>query len=212
MQDISPEERLLRLIRADKKKPAQKEGLVEEKTEARPKPKDKVSLSPRLNLAKIKEYFSFNQLNQLLLIVLVILGLYLLTDFLIISPNRIEEKVLAVEAVKDNSLKISQEVAAPAAKPVSYYTQATKTKNLFTATGPETEQERPSASFLEMVSKFKLQGIISGPGLQAVIEDTKTNQVYFLSPGDYIGEIQLKEILPGKVKLTYYGQEAELTL
>lgn len=207
MQDISPEERLLRLIRGKHQKTSPKsEGTT--KPVLPPTKKEDKSFS----LARMSEYFSFNQINQRLLLVLIILAVYLLGDLLIASPKKIEQKVLALEQVKIKAAEISPEITAPTAEPVAYYTQATKAKNLFTATGPEAEQERPSASFLEIVSKLKLQGIISWPNPQAIIEDSKTQQVYFLSPGDYMGEIQLKEILQGKVKLNYYGQEAELAL
>ena len=64
---------------------------------------------------------------------------------------------------------------------------------------------------MEMDSKLRLQGIFVGTNPQAIIEDTKSKQVYFLSPGERIGEIELKELLPGKVKLDYYGQETELS-
>ncbi len=66
--------------------------------------------------------------------------------------------------------------------------------------------------FNKAMPKLKLQGIIAGANPQAIVEDIKTGRVYFLSLGERIGEMELKQILPGKVKLDYHGQEVELSL
>lgn len=227
--NISPEERLLRLIRGDGRESSRKdekitkdldasqsERVIQEQPTLRKKPTEKSSLSGKFNLGKIKEHFSFNQINRILLAIFLILGVYLLADFLITSPNRIEKRILAPLApkeIKGVALGVSDKTPAEGRfKPISYYSEPVKSRNLFTTAASKTEQVRPSPSFLEMVSKLKLQGIISGANPQAVIEDTKTKQVYFLSPGERISEMELKEILPGKVKLNYYGQELELAL
>ena len=216
MQDtISPEERLLRLIRKDPKKSAKKEKEEEVsrglKVFAKKSLAKRLSLSGIFNLSRIKEQLSFNLINQFLFATLLILGIYLLADFLIASPNRIEREILAFEEVKDAALEIPA-VTSSSVKPVSHYTQTVKLRNLFTASGSKTEKTLPSPSFMQMVSKLKLQGIVSGINPQAIIEDTKTKKVYFLYPGERIGEIELKRILPGEVKLNYYGQEAKLAL
>ena len=237
MQDnTSPEERLLRLIRGERRKSSRKDEKIpkdirasqsEEGTQQAPvlrkKWHKKLSLSGNFNLSKIKEYLSFNQINRILLEIFLVLGVYLLVGFLITSPGKIEKRILALAPldikhptglgkVKGKPIEIPEKTDVTRTEPVSHYTQSVKSRNLFTATGLETRPVRLSPTFLEMVSKLKLQGIISGPNPQAVIEDTKAKQVYFLSPGERIGEIELKEILPGKVKLNYYGQEAELPL
>lgn len=207
MQDnTSPEERLLRLIRGERK-----ESSPQDKKVANDPKASQLALSGIFKWVKIKEHFSFNQINRMLLGILLILGIYLLIDFLITSPQRIERKVLNTEEVAAAALEIPGKIPS-SLKPVSYYSQPVKSKNLFTATSPEIKPARPSLTFLEMVSKLRLQGIVSGANPQAIIEDTRTKQVYFLAPGERIGEIELKQILPGKVRLNYYGQEAELPL
>jgi len=201
MQDnISPEERLLRLIRGDQKKAKEK------------KQKLAVSADVSTSRHKIKKAvfaISFAVVNRIFIGVLLVLGIYLLMDFLIINPHKIEETVLTLGELKEASL---EELSAALFKPVAYYTRGVKARNIFTAVSPRLKRGLPSSSFTEKLSKLKLQGIVSGVTPQAIIEDTKTGQVYFLSPGEYIGEIELKEILPGKVKLNFYGQEAELSM
>ncbi len=200
MKNISPEEKLLRLIRADHKKVPAREQRPEQKPDA----SAKQNIIQKAALA-----ISFNLINRILVRILLISGIYFLVDFLIVSPNKIEERVLAIGELNGADL---EEAPAPLFKPVFYYTKAVKIRNLFTAAKPKSRRGLPSSIFTEMVSKLRLQGIISGVKPQAIIEDIKTGQVYFVSPGDYIGELELKEILPGKVKLNYYGQEAELRI
>lgn len=197
MQDnISPEERLLRFV---------KEG-------AKKSPKNEKSGDLGSRPDRTKLLFFLKPSNRTLSATLLILGLYLLADFLIVSPGRIEERILTLEAEGGKKSEAAPtDVTKKQIVPVSYYLESTKLRNLFTA---EAARVTPAASatFMEMVSKLKLQGIISGPNPQAVIKDIKTNQVYFLSPGEHIGGIKLQEILSGKVRLYYRGQEVELAL
>jgi len=200
-KNISPEERLLRLIRADRPKKARA-------TEQKPAKSPDVSGSGNI-IQKAALAISFNLINRILVRALLILGIYFLIDFLIINPDKIEEKVLALGELRGADLV---KMPVPLLKPVAYYAQGVKARNLFAAVSRKVRKDLPSSIFMEMVSNLRLQGIISGIKPQAIIEGIKTGQVYFVSPGEYIGEIELKEILPGKVKLNYYGQEAELRI
>lgn len=207
MEDnISPEERLLRLIRKDTKRPAKKqEPIIEEPIAEEPAPKT----------VKIPFSISFELANRLLLASIFILGIYLGVDFLIFRPEKIEEGILGLEVgeIKDEAQELAdKDVSQERLEPVSRYSEPVRQRKLFTAASSSSAAARPTPSFMEIISKLKLQGIISGANPQAIIEDSKTKQVYFISPGGYIGEIELKEILPGKVILNYRGQEAELSL
>ncbi|MFC1632044.1 hypothetical protein ACFL1I_01730 [Candidatus Omnitrophota bacterium] len=187
MQDnISPEERLLRLIRKPAKKTAQKNQIAQ----------------PKLTKRDPEQRFF-----PILLPVLALLAAYFIFDLLSARPQR---PVQFTPQALSLPRQLSPEVET--AKPLAYYLEPIKAKGLFADSGPTTAALAPSATFTEIVSQLKLQGIISGPEPQAVIEDTRTKKVHFLSPGGYIGEIELTEILPGKVKLNYHGQEAELAL
>lgn len=197
MQDnISPEERLLRLIRQGQRKSSKK-----------PEKNKKIQALPRqINWSKI---FSFELVGRVLFATFLVLSSYLLVDFALTSPGKIEEKALTLNQAKGSSLEVAFE-AAGKPEPLSFYSKPASSKNIFTAAQKEVKVASPS--FMEMVSKLRLQGVIAAPDPQAVIEDTRTRQTYFLFPGEYIGEIELKTILPGKVILNYYGEEAELPL
>jgi hypothetical protein len=194
MQDnISPEERLLRLIRKGPRKQAPKdiqsfaneEQQTEKPAEQQKKKSPAVSKKPGFT-------FSFAWCNQLLISLVLIIGVYLIID------ERLEPADNIARQEPRESL--------------SHYGEVVASRELFTASGAGTMQIRPTPTFMEMASKLRLQGIISGDNPQAIIEDSKTRQVYFLSVGGRIGDIELKQILPGKVVLTYHGQEVELTL
>lgn len=212
MQDnISPEERLLRLIRRDTPKETHKDIQSFAKKEEKGPPKKKESTVSKEPLFS----FSFGRINRLLISAALILGIYLIVDFITSHPERIEERILElrVEKVKDEKLESADEIAQEKQREsLSHYNEVVESRELFTASGVKTMQIRPTPTFMEMAAKLRLQGIISGDNPQAVIEDTKTKQVYFLSVGGRIGDIELKEILTGRVVLSYHGQEVELTL
>lgn len=193
--NISPEEKLLRLIKGERQKA---ESVKEEKP---------VLQKQRFSLKDLR----LIPINHFLMAVFLILGIYLVADLFVSCSGRIEQEVLSLRDLEGGVLEMPP-VSVASQKPLSYYTESLQARNLFAAQDVQDTQAKATASFLEMVSKLKLQGIISGPNPQAIIEDTKTRQVYFVAPGENIGEIKLKRILPGKVKLNYYGQETELAL
>jgi hypothetical protein len=157
----------------------------------------------------------FNLIIRSLSAVFLILGIYLLISVLTAAPEKIEESILLFKGNGENLAEVKELSAKVAAaeldEPLVYYTGPVKEKNLFTAAGEQT-QAVSTPSFKEKISSLNLQGIISGDSPQAVIVDKKSKQTYFLSAGEYIGEIEVKEILPGRVRLNYLGQETELAL
>ena len=221
MQDnISPEERLLHLIRGEHKKPPRREKQLTEKIE--------VSALEKLTqqvpfIKKTREKrVSFNLIGGIVSVVFLILGIYLFTNFVITARKKREEGNLALASLDSQYLTGAGELknealATPvetfvSLKPVSFHKRSIDLEEPLTAAASETKQARLASSFTEIVSNLKLQGIISAPNPQAVIEDIKTKQLYFLSPGERIGGIEVKQILPTKVKLSCYGQESELKL
>ena len=222
--DISPEERLLHFIRKDANpssredekaakhlEAAEVKGISQNASSSKRDSRRGFPLFEVLTSIRREEDVGFNLINRTLLAILFILGIYLLIDFFMVNPSRIKQRLSAFKETEGTVLEMPGEPAR-AVKPVAYYTQSVKSRNLFTAPGAQSGPSLPSPSFMEMISKLKLQGIISGANPQAIIEDTKTKQTYFLKPGQRIGEIELKQILPGKVLLNYNDQEVELAL
>ncbi|MBN2097038.1 MAG: hypothetical protein JW714_01015 [Candidatus Omnitrophica bacterium] len=165
----------------------------------------------RKRTSGIFQQLAFNSLNRALLVIMLLLVCYLIFDFLLNSAPRIEERVLTLNQGNVPPLEIPEQLSPETNRPLSGFTEILEGRDIFGASG-DTAALVPSQTFMEMVANLRLQGIISGASPQAIIEDTKNNQVFFLYPGEHIGEIELKQILPGKIILNYYGQETELAM
>lgn len=163
---------------------------------------------------KIKRAVSTgNFMNSVLFVILVVLGVFFIGDLLVITPGWIKARVGALQETEEAFLKIPGETAiSSGAVSPSYYTQPVQSKDLFTVTPAESAYTSALPSLAEAASKLKLQGVISQPNPQAIIENVQTKETFFISPGECIGEIELKEILPAGVKIIYQGLELELSL
>ncbi|MFH1245469.1 MAG: hypothetical protein V1662_03205 [Candidatus Omnitrophota bacterium] len=154
-----------------------------------------------------------NLLNSVLLVILIVLGVFFIGDLLIITPGWMKAKVGALQETQEAFLKIPGGGALSSGTVLpSYYTQPVQSKDLFTVTPAESAYTSALPSLAEVTSKLKLQGVISQPNPQAIIENVQTKETFFISPGERIGEIELKEILPSGVKIIYQGLELELSL
>ncbi len=214
--NISPEERLLRLIRIGPKKP-----------KAAPEPADAdkealevtapVKRQPILNINFGRFSLPEDLTTNIFLAVIAVLGLVLLFSFAGTFFNSAEKKVLALSrSVTRRSLDEldARQAVESLIEPqdLTYYAQSVASRNLFSAETAALEESAPRIDVMQRIAKLKLQGIITEPDPQAIIEDQQTNQIYFLSVGGCIGDIELKAILDGKVKVYYSGQEIELGL
>ncbi len=210
-KEVSPEERLLHLIRTgqDKKEtesksaPVTPEAALDKKTEE-PQAESAVKKRtlPGINLS----------LNFLLIVVAIFSLIYLgreifkLKDGKIALPSQPQIKVVSLspEEKKDEE--------GPA-KPYSYYSQEIGKKDLFKTSvlqGEEKQTITSSASLADLTANLILMGIVLDDRPQAIIQDKKTQKSYFLYKGDSIGEIKVEDILESKVILSYQGEKIEL--
>ena len=221
MENITPKKEPLRFIRGKYKKLSKgdekiangidvsRSGMITQKVPfSKAEAQKEFSLFGSVNLIKVRKFFSFNTISQILWTISLILAIYLVADFLIITPGKIKEKSLMLTAKS----WIPEMPSMTLPRPFSYYSQPAKSRNIFSSVSLKRKQVSSSLVFNKATPKLKLQGIIAGANPQAIVEDIKTGRVYFLSLGERIGEIELKQILPGKVKLDYRGQEVELSL
>ena len=86
-----------------------------------------------------------------------------------------------------------------------------KRRNVFTFL-PEPSQAQASLApdITEMLSNFKLVGIIWSNSPQAMIENPKEQRTFLLSQGEQIGQVKIKKIFQDKVVIEVEGQEQEL--
>ena len=208
---ISPEERLLRLIRkgTKPKDPTEKkdEGISKAGREkgipdAKRPERQKAWLGKRWQKRK-----TIKVINQCLLLLLLALGSYFLFDLITSKPGEI-----LVETPGPEDVPKAQSVSR--LKPYKFYVKQIGKRELFTPLIPE-EGGKPEAvvTLKDLAANLTLIGIVeSDEKLQAIIEDKKQRKNYFLYKGAFIGEIEIKDVLEGKVILGYGDEELELSL
>ena len=98
-------------------------------------------------------------------------------------------------------------------KPYTYYAEDIEKRNIF---GPSLYTEAPNApgepALKESVKDLNLLGIVSGKNPQAIIEDKKEGKTHFVNKGDSIGLLRVEEIAEDKVILNYRGEHVDLVL
>ena len=82
-------------------------------------------------------------------------------------------------------------------------------RNIFTFL-PTKEEAASAVNVGPTLSNFKLVGILWSDNPQAMIENSKEQKTYFVSKGDKIGDLDVKNILKDKVMLGKDDQEWEL--
>ena len=186
-EHISPEDRLLKLIRGDKKA-------------------NSVAVNAETAQKKSSIRIDAQKLNVILIVILVLLSVVLLIDFLSIRIS--ERSSIRIEAPKfaEDSDKIHSAVVSS-----SFDTSALESKDLFRAPS-DSSQGGASGSSLDKLKDLNLNGIIAGDNPQAIIEDTKNKKSYFLNKGQSINRMTVKDILQDRVILEVDGETLELTL
>lgn len=209
-RDISPEEKLLRLIRSKGPKQAPDEVKV-----------NAPSLKPasqHVNRAEKKPEKIIRFVNLNTVLILALLGVIIYSvQFFVKRPKT------AIDALED---KLKYQTKAPVGKTqesvaekrpsLEYFATQVEEKNIFS---PATKEEAATQAPVEqgpklddIKSQLNLLGVISGDNPQAIIEDKKTQKSYFLNKGSKLDDIEVKDILENKVILSYKGQEFELVL
>lgn len=190
--NITPEEKLLRLIRRNKKE--------------EPRPTIKYSL-----FARVKKYLSFLNIHKVIFFVFVISCVYLVISLIypIIGLKKINLTLVSQEKIIESNISPKNEIV-----PYEYYRKGTENRQIFGGVA-SLESGVPigiSNINVDLVKDINLVGIISDEPPQAVIEDKKAQKTYYLTKGQFIGEIQIEDIQEGKIILNYNGQRFELYL
>lgn len=214
-ENISPEEKLLHLIRSPAHKKTAKQQPQPEASgrDQRPKAPAAPSAEPKKHEKKDQEAFfsgvvSINcgLINRCIFFFIFVTFCFLCLDFYF-------NAVQAHLPFESSGVKSQKPVKERTIKPFSYFQQAIDKRILFQSLAPEKEAARivpAGATFRDLVKNLTLMGIVSGRNQQAVIEDTKTKKTYFLYEGDFLGEIKVEEIHADRVVLEYRGESAQL--
>lgn len=123
------------------------------------------------------------------------------------------EADMSTYAMSNDDLSAKEEKIAEA-RPFSHYEDIIKKRGLFKGiTPPEKKNKKTlTQTASELLSGYSLKGILSEDTPQAIIEDKKTKQTYFLNQGDSLGKFLIEEIKEGKITLDLEGQKVEMSL
>ena len=198
----SPEERLLRLIRTDKKRPGHGPKSQPESGQKPPGPYLKIK-GWALGLVAIKS------INRLLLGLFFCLLIYLLLDSVILSRLYKDSGITASRVMPPRSRPV-QEQGLGFVNTYEHYAEVIGKRNLFV---PSSEvKEKRDVPDVNLIGGLSLLGIVNSQPAQAIIEDKKAQKTYFLYEGQYIGEIKVDKISEGRVTLSYGSEAFDLTL
>ena len=114
----------------------------------------------------------------------------------------------AFEKMKDIGIL---ELQSPPIQTLDYYESIFQTKGLFGSESPS-GLTILKASIGELIKDYRLKGVLISSEPEAIIEDARTQKSLFLKTGAPLGDLTVKEIRPGKVILTYYGEEGVLQI
>lgn len=202
-ENISPEERLLRLIKGQKRQGPSRidesgAGIKELRPQRRPAIRSLIQKIPPI-------------LNGQKVIFLVFLAscVYLVISLIypLVGLRKINLPPIPPQKIVEQEAASGQEV-----KPYEFYSEASRSRQIFNSTSTQ-EMGRPDSGVdIDLLKDITLVGIISGENPQAVIEDTRARKTYYATIGQFVKEFQVAGIQEGKVILNYKGQKYELYL
>jgi len=208
VDNLTPEEKLLRLIRGKAKKPAagSHPQKTQQKIRAHIDPKSAIILKKSLGLSKI---FTFNKISIILSILIILAAGYSIFELLIPQPSfNLEEYARSKreDGIDRESIQISP------SKPYSHYSQQINTRDIFNAPflSSRIADTSMDSSLERKIAHLSLVGIVLDEVPQVIIEDKKNHKTHFLNKGDYIGEIKIEDISESKVILSYEDEEFEM--
>ena len=123
------------------------------------------------------------------------------------------EEDMSAYSVNNDDLSVKEEKTVEA-RPFSYYEDIIKKRGLFKGIAPPEKKNKKTLSQTasELLAGYSLKGILIEDTPQAIIEDKKTKQTYFLNQGDSLGKFLIEEIKEGKITLDLEGQKIEMSL
>ncbi len=202
-ENSSPEEKLLRLIRGQKKHAvaADKLPIGQEQEPGRKIHKFQMSLP--------YNYISILGINKIFVVIFIISCGFLVYTF--VYPL-FESKDFALPKPIQEKPGEEKNVPAQEAKPYEYYLEGVKNRQIFSGSSGTDSGKAPAAVSSDLIKDMSLIGIVSGDNPQAVIEDKKSQKTYYVTKGQFIGEFKVEDIEDGKIILNYNGQKFELYL
>lgn len=210
-ENISPEEKLLRLIKGQKNEEnhPEKKPEFQKITPALPSnAKRMINRTSALNPPLLMRILARFGLKKLLFVLFVLSSSYLAIS--LIYPRFAMKEISLPKA---QTLKVEEEIQpSKEVKPFDYYLEVVGTRKVFGSSSERPLEKPPEIMGTEMMKDFVLVGIISGENPQAVIEDKKNHKTYYVTKGQVIAGMQVEDIREGKIILNADGKKYELYL
>ena len=201
--NISPEEKLLRLIKGQKKQ--------ETSTDKKLTPAV-ADLKPSLERPArplIQKYLSSTYLRKTIWVAFALSVVYLIVSFIypFIGLNKINLPKVTAKKITEIKQEPKLEV-----RPYEFYLQGIGNRQIFGRASVQENEKPTGVASIDLIKDYNLVGIISGENPQAVIEDKRTQKNYYVTKGQFIGELKVEDIQEGKIIVGYMGQKFELYL
>ncbi|MFA6349337.1 MAG: hypothetical protein WCY12_00215 [Candidatus Omnitrophota bacterium] len=201
--NLTPEEKLLRLIRG-KGKPEAKPAIS---GQDQPGPAAADAGPDKKIYSGARKFIALMNIEKILLVVFVLASLYAVSSFLYPFVGLRKITLPAAQPQKRDSVK---ENLKQVIEPFDYYEQSISGRQIF---GQASSEGIAAAAInSNLIKDMNLVGILAGENPQAIIEDKKTLKTSYVVKGQFIGEFQVEDIQEGKIILNYRGQRYELYL
>jgi hypothetical protein len=204
---LTPEENLLRIIESPK----------DAVRSMRPRPRVNFDVNLSLKMMqvkygdKVKKLATLKSLNLIFLAFGLVATFYMFVDFWAGMPK--EEAMSRLEtsakAAFIGDLNVEQ------LKPEEAYAQEITSRNIFALSAPPpavpaTAVIKPNPVIEDIITAYRLVGIIWSESPQAILEDTKTNSTTLVNRGSDLKGARIKDILKDRVILSYDNKDIEL--
>ena len=220
-KEISPEERLLSLIKNKNRKTADAAAPAAAPRKAPAesvvsKTEERISgmLKSDLFRSKLFEPSTLKSVNKYLVVVLGILILYFLADLIFVRPYKRVQALVSKPVSEQSQVVLPPEAKnLDTAKDYSSYSSAVPGRTVFgPSQGGTPGPEETTISSGGVSEQLGLVGVIAGDNPQAIIEDKKAQKTYYLSKGQSLDGYVVEEIYEDRVVLSYEGKNSSLSL
>ena len=223
-KEISPEEKLLSIIKG-KKNGAAAENNVPKEVDKADKPEISRVGSIVDNYASriLKSDFFKNNLfspkilkvfNKYMTIILVVAIIYFICDIVFVRPSHKAKEAISGFSASVTSSSSAKKTIQAEANTYSYYSNRISGKKIFGAAPYAAGEglEGAGAGGEDITANLGLVGIIPGANPQAIIEDKKSQKTYYLMKGESTNGIVVEDVGSDKVTIEYKGKRLNLFL
>ena len=220
--DISPEEKLLSIIKGKQNKPydagGAKADTKDNKANARSAGKRIDGYIEEILKNSFLKNSSFDPgalkvFNKYMAIALAVIALYIFFDIILVRPSRKAAYTISRVSVPMAITPLAHREMPIETKNYSHYSNQIIGKKIFSASPfIQAESQGDSGSGEAPADNLGLVGIIPGANPQAIIEDKKGQKTYYLIKGQSVNDIILEDINENKVTLDYRGRKTILFL